>query len=97
MAETSFHSVFAEPFAEASQARMRAVGRVTLLDSCDEAALRAVLADCDALLVRTRTQVTRELIAAAPRLKVIGRGGVGLENIDVAAARERGIEVVYTP
>lgn len=97
MAETSFHSVFAEPFAEAAQARMREMGRVTLLDSCDEAALRAVLENCDALLVRTRTQVTRELIAAAPRLKVIGRGGVGLENIDVAAARERGIEVVYTP
>ncbi len=97
MAETPFHSVFAEPFSEAAQARMREVGRVTLLDSCAEAELRAVLEDCDALLVRTRTQVTRELIAAAPCLKVIGRGGVGLENIDVAAARERGIEVVYTP
>jgi len=97
MAEASFHSVFAETFAEAAYARMREVGRVTLLDSGDEAALRAVLEDCDALLVRTRTQVTRELVTAAPCLKVIGRGGAGLENIDVAAARERGIEVVYTP
>ena len=97
MAETSFHTVIADSFSEAAQTRMREVGRVTLVESNDEAALRAALADCDALLVRTRTQVTQELLTAAPRLKVIGRGGVGLENIDVAAARERGIEVVYTP
>lgn len=56
-----------------------------------------VLSRADGLLVRTYTRVDDAMLARAPKLKVIGRGGVGLENIDVAAARKRGIEVVYTP
>lgn len=55
------------------------------------------LAAADGLLVRTYTRVNDALLAQAPRLKVVGRGGVGLENIDVAACRRRGIQVVYTP
>ena len=49
------------------------------------------------LLVRTYTRVNAELLARCPELKVVGRGGVGIENIDVKACRERGVEVVYTP
>jgi phosphoglycerate dehydrogenase-like enzyme len=49
------------------------------------------------LLVRTYTKVNDALLDRAPNLKVVGRGGVGRENIDVAACRRRGIEVVYTP
>jgi D-3-phosphoglycerate dehydrogenase len=55
------------------------------------------LARADGLIVRTYTRVNGEMLAKAPRLKVVGRGGVGLENIDVAACRARGVEVVYTP
>ena len=55
------------------------------------------LQDADGLVVRTYTRVDEALLARAPRLRVVGRGGVGLENIDVAACRQRGIEVVYTP
>ena len=58
------------------------------------AALAAALKDADALIVRNRTQVDRKLLAAAPALKVVGRLGVGLDNIDVDACRERGIEVI---
>ena len=57
-------------------------------------ALRAALAGADALIVRNRTQVNRDLLAAAPSLKVVGRLGVGLDNIDVDACGERGIEVI---
>jgi phosphoglycerate dehydrogenase-like enzyme len=57
----------------------------------------ANLAEADAMLVRTYTKVNAELLNKAPKLKVVGRGGVGLENIDVAECRRRGIEVVYTP
>ncbi|SHE31628.1 (S)-sulfolactate dehydrogenase [Desulfofundulus australicus DSM 11792] len=53
------------------------------------------LVDADALVVRNQTRVTREMIRRASRLKVIGRLGVGLDNIDLAAAREAGIPVVY--
>ena len=50
-----------------------------------------------ALIVRNQTRVTRELLAVADRLEVIGRAGVGLENIDLTAASERGIVVAWTP
>jgi len=57
----------------------------------------SALASADALLVRTYTRVDGALLERSPKLKVVGRGGVGLENIDVPACRRRGIEVVYTP
>lgn len=57
----------------------------------------SLLAMAEGLLVRTYTKVDEKLLALAPRLKVVGRGGVGLENIDVPACRRRGIEVVFTP
>ncbi len=51
----------------------------------------------DALIVRSATRVTAEILQAAKRLKVVGRAGVGLDNIDVTAARSLGIQVVNTP
>lgn len=60
-------------------------------------ALDAHLPTADALVVRTYTQVNDALLDKAPNLKVVGRAGVGLDNIDVAACRARGVEVVYTP
>lgn len=89
--------LLAEAFDTAAVQKLRAVGEVDVLEACDDAHLKAAVADCDALLVRTRTAVTRAVIESAPRLRVIGRGGVGLDNIDVEAARERGIALVYTP
>lgn len=55
--------------------------------------LAGLLADARALVVRNRTQVRPDLLAAAPRLEVVGRLGVGLDNIDVDACRERSVEV----
>ncbi len=53
--------------------------------------------DADAIIVRSRTKITREVIESARNLKVIGRQGVGLDNIDLSAAQSRGIVVVNTP
>ena len=64
----------------------------SLVDRPDE--LRARLATADALIVRNRTQVDATLLAGAPTLKVVGRLGVGLDNIDVDVCRARGIEVI---
>lgn len=89
--------VVAEPFDAAAMEKLQAVGDARVLTSCDEASLLAAVGDCDALVVRTAAEVTRAVITRASRLKVIGRGGVGLDNIDIEAARERGIAVVYTP
>ncbi|UCE58198.1 MAG: hypothetical protein JSU63_12230 [Phycisphaerales bacterium] len=97
MLSESTHVVFAEAYDANAIERMRTLGRVTVLDTCDEETLTAAVRDCDALLVRSTAPVTRAVLAQADRLKVIGRGGVGLENIDVEAARERGIVVVHTP
>jgi D-3-phosphoglycerate dehydrogenase len=63
----------------------------------DPAQLAAKLAGVDAVLVRSATQVTREALANAPQLKVIGRAGAGVDTIDVDAATERGIAVMNAP
>lgn len=63
-----------------------------LVDKPEE--LRAALADCRGLVVRNRTQVRPPLLQAAPRLEVVGRLGVGLENLDLAACAVRGIPVL---
>ncbi len=61
------------------------------------AGLSAQLSDADGLIVRSATRVTRELLDAAPRLRVVGRAGVGVDNIDVDAATQRGVLVMNTP
>lgn len=53
--------------------------------------------DIDVILVRSATTVRKELIDQCPNLKVIGRGGVGMDNIDVEYAREKGLKVINTP
>ena len=97
MAPSKWRIVFAESFSSDALARIQTIGSVRQLTACDERSLIEAVADCDALLVRTASQVTRQVIQAAPSLRVIGRGGVGLDNIDLEAARERGVTVVYTP
>lgn len=63
----------------------------------DDPAFEGHLGQAQGMVVRTYTRVNPALLAKAPNLKVVGRGGVGLENIDVPACRSRGVEVVYTP
>jgi len=59
--------------------------------------LKKIIKDYDALIVRSGTQVTAEIIEAADRLKVIGRAGVGLDNVDLQAATKKGIVAMNTP
>ena len=67
------------------------------VDGTDRPALLAALADADAVIVRSATQIDAEAIAAAPRLKVVARAGVGLDNVEVPAATARGVMVVNAP
>ncbi len=60
-------------------------------------ALAAELADADGLIVRSATRVTAELLESAPKLRVVGRAGVGVDNIDLDAATRRGVLVMNTP
>ena len=63
----------------------------------DAAGVREIIGGYDALAVRSATKVTAELLAAATRLKVIGRAGTGVDNIDLAAATRRGVVVMNAP
>jgi D-3-phosphoglycerate dehydrogenase len=67
------------------------------VDGTDRPALLAALGEADAVIVRSATQIDAEAIAAAPRLKVVARAGVGLDNVEVAAATARGVMVVNAP
>ncbi len=70
---------------------------VAYADSFEEEGLIRQVRDVDGIIVRANGSVTKALMDSASRLKVIGRHGVGLENIDLMAAKEHGIQVVYTP
>lgn len=63
----------------------------------DDARLLDLLPEAEGLVVRTYTRVNEGLLTLAPKLKVVGRAGVALENIDIPACRARGVEVVHTP
>src|SRR6266702_3727095 len=59
--------------------------------------LEAEIADADALIVRSATKVTEDLLARAPKLRAVGRAGVGVDNINLEAATKRGVLVMSTP
>ncbi len=63
----------------------------------DKDALKAIVADYDGIAVRSATKVTKPIIDAATNLKVVGRAGIGVDNIDVPAATARGVVVMNTP
>src|SRR6195952_3602799 len=67
------------------------------VDGTDRPALLAALAEADAVLVRSATQVDAEAIAAGTQLKVVARAGVGLDNVDIPAATKAGVMVVNAP
>lgn len=78
--------------------RARPEFRVTVLPKRHtEAELIPLLSDVDALVVRSETRVTRAVLEAATRLKVVGRAGVGVDNVDVETATARGVVVMNTP
>src|SRR3990170_2901286 len=85
---------------ELSPATVDALGRdfeIRHTNGADRAALIEAIADVDAILIRSATKVDAEALAAAKRLKVVARAGVGLDNVDVRAATQAGVMVVNAP
>ncbi len=82
---------------EAGLSRLREAGELRMASSLEPKVLHQEIADADALVIRTAGVIDAALMDAAPRLKVIGRHGVGYDHVDVLAATDRGIQVVYTP
>jgi D-3-phosphoglycerate dehydrogenase / 2-oxoglutarate reductase len=87
----------ADPIAEDGVERLRAAGRVDVLTGLAPDDLLARIGDYDALVVRSETKVTAALLEAAGRLRVVGRAGVGVDNIDLDEATRRGVLVLNAP
>ena len=92
-----FRVLVSDPLAEAGVAILQARASVDLRTGLSREELLAILPEYDALIVRSETKVTAEVLAAGTRLRVVTRAGVGTDNIDVPAATERGIAVLNTP
>ncbi|MEJ7744850.1 MAG: phosphoglycerate dehydrogenase [Nocardioidaceae bacterium] len=85
---------------ELSPATVEALGpdfEIRYCNGADRAELLAAVGDADALLVRSATKVDAEALLAAPRLKVVARAGVGLDNVDIKQATQSGVMVVNAP
>ncbi len=94
------HIIVTEGVNDDAMRRLQDASEVSTLPRCDQAALLEAVRQADALVIRTYSEITPEIIAEAARagrLKVIGRAGVGLDNVDVPAALAAGIAVVHTP
>jgi len=89
--------LIADKLAESTVAALGDAVEVRWVDGPDRPKLLAAVADADALLVRSATTVDAEVIAAAPKLKIVARAGVGLDNVDVDAATAAGVLVVNAP
>lgn len=87
--------VVADPISQRGLELLRKPGWEVSTPSRD--GLAASLAAADALIVRSATQVTEQILEAAPKLRVVGRAGVGVDNIDLDAATRRGVLVMNTP
>ena len=72
--------------------------KTTVLEKrLSEVELIPLLAEVEAIVVRSETKISRKVIEAAPKLRVVGRAGVGIDNVDVEAATQRGVVVMNTP
>ncbi len=87
----------ADPIAPEGIEILKTVAEVDVRTGLPKEELAAIIGDYDALAVRSETKVTADIIAKANKLKIIGRAGVGVDNIDVEAATNRGILVVNSP
>lgn len=86
-----------DPIDKAGLEILSNIGQVEVQTKLSPEELREVIPDYEALMIRSGTRVTQEIIEAATNLKIIGRAGVGVDNIDVAACTRRGIIVVNSP
>lgn len=89
--------VVADAIHDVARSQLEAHAEVVDVDGTDLPALLDAVRDADALVVRSETQVTGQVLAAAPRLRVIARAGVGVDNIDLDAATRSGILVLNAP
>ena len=86
-----------DPIDQAGIEILSQVAQVDQQIGLSEDELKNVIGDYDALMIRSGTQVTEKVVIAGEKLKIIGRAGVGVDNVDVSAATQRGVLVVNSP
>jgi D-3-phosphoglycerate dehydrogenase len=91
------HVLVADKIAGEGLVLLKQVAAVDVRTGLSEAELRDAIPPYDALVVRSESRVTAAVIAAGTRLQVIGRAGVGIDNVDVEAATRQGVIVVNAP
>ena len=87
----------ADPVAEEGIEALKAQAEVDVKLGLKPDELKSIIGDYDALIVRSETKATADIIQAGKKLQVIARAGVGVDNIDVEAATQRGIVVLNAP
>jgi len=92
-----FRVLLYEDMAEEGKAILKEKAEIVSAQKLDESFLVERVKDIDGIVIRANGKVTRKIMESAPRLKVVGRHGVGVENIDLQAATDLGIWVVNTP
>ncbi|QSR88839.1 phosphoglycerate dehydrogenase [Methylacidiphilum caldifontis] len=94
-----YHILIADQISKKGIAELRSVAQFKIDEKygLKENELSQIIADYDAVIVRSQTKITRKVIESGKKLKVIGRAGVGIDNVDVDAATEHGIVVMNTP
>lgn len=86
-----------EPIHQVGLDVLEEVGTVTMADATDEDSILRQIGDVDGVVIRSRGAMTRRIMENAPRLRVVGRHGVGVDNVDLVAATDLGVQVVNTP
>jgi D-3-phosphoglycerate dehydrogenase len=97
VAPSTVRILVSDPIAADGVERLRAAGEVEVATGLSLEVLKEKIADADALVVRSETKVTAEVFDAARRLRVVGRAGVGVDNIDLEAATRHGVLVLNAP
>ena len=92
-----FKFLLYEPIHEAGYQVLASMGEVRMASSTNEESILGEIGDTDGVVIRSRGAMTRRILEHAPRLKVVGRHGVGVDNVDLDAATEHGVQVVNTP
>jgi D-3-phosphoglycerate dehydrogenase len=96
--KTAFRVLVCDPIADDGVAALREAGLdVDVRTGLAPKDLKATVGGYDALVVRSETKITKEIIEAAGKLQVVGRAGIGVDNIDLDAATEKGVVVVNAP
>ena len=82
---------------EAAGKILEGIAQVDFLPTMSEDELAAKIVDYDALMIRSQTKVTKKILEAGKKLKIVGRAGVGVDNVDIEAATQNGVIVVNSP